>query len=369
MLKRLYLLSFALAFLSLGAVAQPLLAVEDFQINGDCSNPPLVVDDDNSTWEFEFTVTTNTNKPLGNQAIFRVLTIDIYKVDGGTSSLAATIIRGSNRVSVGTKTFGFSSEDINLGTGSYEVYLHARYYTTVAIGSGNMFMTVKKNGNTVCGQQSFAIDKEVECDLGLITCFDYQSCHAISLSTSTDKFGNMRVNLNVAGKNTFYIISWKVEEYKVNPIPGGPGTMYFNDVYSAPLPCGTWTYSVTVEDPVTGCVMKLFQIFTHPCATQLPNDKELIGGRFANSEAPTFSLYPNPVANGLVRLSYELPTNTTQAQLEIHNLQGQLVKRLNIDPTSTDIKIKLGDLANGLYVASLAADGQRIGMQRMLLKQ
>lgn len=368
MLKRFYLLSFALAFLSLGAVAQPLLVVEDFQVNDDCGNPPFVIDDNNSSnyWKYEFTATSTANKPLSNHSIWRYLTIDIYKVDGGTSTLEATILQGPTLVSGGVKTFHFGSDDIDLSTGSYEVHLHVRYTNGSGVPSGNMYMTVKKNGSTVCGQQSFAGDGEVECDLGRITCFDYQGCHEITLTRSIGKFGSWRVNLNINGGTGPFNISWILEEYKVNPLPGGPNSLYYNDVYSVPMPCGTWTYSIVVEDLTTGCVMKMLRTFTRPCVVTLPNDKELSGGRSAAEELQ-FELFPNPVSNGIARISYELPTNTIQAQLEIYNLQGQVVKSVVIDPLSSEMKIKLGDLANGLYVANLSVDGQRIGTQRMVI--
>ncbi|MEL6593266.1 MAG: T9SS type A sorting domain-containing protein [Bacteroidota bacterium] len=364
MLKRFYVLSFVLAFASLGAVAQPLQVTEDFNVPNSCGNPPFIIDDDVNYWKYTFTSQVTSNKPLVNHSIWRYITIDFYRVNTGVNTLEQTIVLGPYLTMGGGRTWEFDSNDIDLPTGDYEVYLSVRYTNGSGVPSGNMYMTVKKNGNTQCAAQSFSGDGEVECDLNRITCFGYQSCHSISVSTN--KFGSS-INLNISGGVGPYNITWYVEEWKTDPLPGG-GTYYYN-TYSVPKRCGKWIYSVTVEDLTTGCIMRGGTVATRLCAAELPKDKVIgLGGRTAN-DAPQFDLFPNPVNNGVVRVSYELPDNLEQAQLVIYNLQGQTVKTLSLDTMSSEMKVRVDGLSNGIYIAAIIADGQRIANDRMVINR
>ncbi len=358
MLKRFYLLSFALAFLSIGVVAQPLTLTENFQFNNDCNDPPQIIHDDANYWQYTFSSTVTTNKPLYNHYIWRYITLEFYKVVGNVNTLEWTYDMPYSRVLYLNNTFSFDTNDMpNLPSGEYQVYMHVRYVNGSGVPSGNMNMTVLKDGSITCPLQDFSVDGEVECDLGHMACFDYQSCFTLSVGTS--KFGNT-VSANISGGSGNYTISWFVEED-----PTGATYNHYNTT-SVPKRCGTFIYWATVTDNVTGCVRQDVRTISRLCAFDLPIDR--VGGRFGEETSPSFSIFPNPTSNGTVQIQYELPQGAAQAQLSLYNTQGQLVQSIELNLMSNEQKIRLENLSKGVYVANLELDGQRLSSQKLVIQ-
>ncbi|MGC9344955.1 MAG: T9SS type A sorting domain-containing protein, partial [Bacteroidales bacterium] len=63
-----------------------------------------------------------------------------------------------------------------------------------------------------------------------------------------------------------------------------------------------------------------------------------------------FRVYPNPAGDFL---NIQLPESTLKAQLVLINLQGQMVKRIQINENNS--RISLSDLESGFYMLRLNA--------------
>lgn len=348
--------------MSLGAVAQTSL-IEDFQYNDGCSNPPHIIRDNSTNWTFTLTgsITGIGALNLANNFDFRrEVTFSFFRTNTGVNTLEGTYIISEAKINSLSGTFSFGTDNMpDLPTGDYEVEMHVKYKNGNNVSSGNLFMAVQENGNQSCASQSFSNNGEVECDLGRIACFSYQACHELGLSTN--KFGTT-VNLSIAGGTGPFIIEWFITENKTGSLPSPTPAQTGTTIVTKR--CGNWSYSVRVTDVTTGCVMKIIRDFYRPCFQTV----KVKGNRMASTELQ-FDLFPNPVSNDLVRVNYELPSNTAQAQLLVHNLQGQVVKTIVLDPLSTEMKIKVEGLANGLYIASIVSDGQRIANERMVISR
>ncbi len=380
MLKRFYLLSFTLAFLSIGTFAATLEIHEDFQFGTSCANPPQITHDDNvqNYWQYSFT-STMVNTGSGNiysHAVYRYITIDFYRSVPSGDIYEASLELPYSRVFYANNTFSFDVNDLpNLPSGDYVMSFNVRYENRSGVPDGNIELTVKRDGNTVCGVQTLTNDAnnngsgDASCYIPNIACFGYQSCHSISISSG--KFSDW-VNVIINGGTGSYQITWYVEEWKANPLPGpGSGTYYYN-VTSVPKECGKYVYFVTVVDLNTGCSMDDSRIFTNGCYGDLPSDdlpgQIAMGGRFGQETSPSFSIFPNPTSNETVQIQYELPQEAASAQLSLYNIQGQLVQSIELNLMSNEQKIRLENLTKGVYVANLKVDGRRLSSQKLVVQ-
>jgi subtilisin family serine protease len=70
-------------------------------------------------------------------------------------------------------------------------------------------------------------------------------------------------------------------------------------------------------------------------------------------QSKTFLLYPNP-NNGSFKIDFNFGESTEKIQLEVCNLQGQIVKRIeNIDPQTKTIDVSLPGQDNGMYLVKI----------------
>ena len=78
---------------------------------------------------------------------------------------------------------------------------------------------------------------------------------------------------------------------------------------------------------------------------------------------------PNPF-NSETRIEMCVPITTTNAILYLHDLQGKLIKAINIIGRGTTFETIYGSgLQNGMYVYSLVIDGKIVGSKQMIIKE
>ena len=87
--------------------------------------------------------------------------------------------------------------------------------------------------------------------------------------------------------------------------------------------------------------------------------------KVAEVNTPGFDLYPNPV-KGRLHVNYEL-TETSNASLKIYDLIGKVVAQQQLDVANTETTISTSDLANGLYIVSITADGKQLFKDKIIV--
>jgi hypothetical protein len=84
----------------------------------------------------------------------------------------------------------------------------------------------------------------------------------------------------------------------------------------------------------------------------------VIEENFASTDSPTleFSFYPNPVRQ---QLNITLPAITEKAgTCQIRNLNGEIVRSLQIPPQSKQLQLDMMDLRSGTYLIEVSIDGR-----------
>jgi hypothetical protein len=76
--------------------------------------------------------------------------------------------------------------------------------------------------------------------------------------------------------------------------------------------------------------------------------------------------YPNPSVES-VTIKYSLPDNCKKAWIEIFDMQGNFVKKFNIDNTFSDVILSNEDLAAGSYLYSIVADEKIIEHNKFIV--
>lgn len=76
-------------------------------------------------------------------------------------------------------------------------------------------------------------------------------------------------------------------------------------------------------------------------------------GNGGNSSVPAnygdnMNAYPNP-ANSIITLPYSLKTNTS-SEMHIYDIQGRLVKTINVGPHFNEIRVDVTTLPSGIYI-------------------
>lgn len=77
--------------------------------------------------------------------------------------------------------------------------------------------------------------------------------------------------------------------------------------------------------------------------------------------------YPNPVTDQL-KLKYELPGGTQNAQINIYDLQGKLIETVKVTDTFDFIYLP-SDYNNGMYLYTLVVDGKPIKTEKVILNK
>lgn len=135
-----------------------------------------------------------------------------------------------------------------MAQGTYEIHLKIKYVYYVGSGFAHSHqVTIYKNGS-YCNHGFFSNNQTVpiECDLGVIGCFD-NIPFDVTLNTPTS-LNTSKVYANTSGGSGNFYYYWTVKDGN-NIIGTSNGTQNYYDV-----PCGTnYTYYVEVEDLDLGC--------------------------------------------------------------------------------------------------------------------
>jgi len=75
---------------------------------------------------------------------------------------------------------------------------------------------------------------------------------------------------------------------------------------------------------------------------------------------------PNPFSSRTV-IKFDLPQNIGNASIMIFNMQGSLIKQVQINNYQSDITINGSELNAGMYIYSLIVDGKEVDTKRMIL--
>jgi hypothetical protein len=77
-----------------------------------------------------------------------------------------------------------------------------------------------------------------------------------------------------------------------------------------------------------------------------------------NLKVAQMNVYPNP-AKDMINISWNDAFGNEQLALHVFNLQGQLVKTIQISGNQNTTKIAVGDLADGVYMCTLQGPGAK----------
>ena len=80
------------------------------------------------------------------------------------------------------------------------------------------------------------------------------------------------------------------------------------------------------------------------------------------------SVYPNPTTNN-ISVAYDLKNNTQQATLKIYNTLGTLVKTTTLENYTTNKKIDVSSLDEGVYFYSISVDGKTVKTSRLVVSR
>jgi hypothetical protein len=80
-----------------------------------------------------------------------------------------------------------------------------------------------------------------------------------------------------------------------------------------------------------------------------------------------FSITPNPVSDGWVKLTYLLPQNKAGV-LEVYDLTGQQVYSQQLPPWSTLQYVQLPELSNGLYTCVISSGNERVAKKMVVMR-
>jgi len=120
---------------------------------------------------------------------------------------------------------------------------------------------------------------------------------------------------------------------------------------------GTYTYPFTVTD-ANGCSA------SDDITISVVECKE--GARHANELVHTeCSLSPNPARERL-RLDYSLAQNGIW---ELYDLKGRKVKSKSLDATQVHAHMNISELAPGIYLSRVSAEGRTLQQQKLVVKQ
>ena len=86
--------------------------------------------------------------------------------------------------------------------------------------------------------------------------------------------------------------------------------------------------------------------------------------------AGTFSVYPNPVSSGLMKIEAQFPKALTESTMTITQPSGQLMRQLTLKVTGTKISehLDLSQLPEGLYFIQLKADDLLLTQKVIIVK-
>ena len=86
-----------------------------------------------------------------------------------------------------------------------------------------------------------------------------------------------------------------------------------------------------------------------------------------NSKAFMEQNIPNPFSDQTT-IRYQLPENTTAAEIMVMDLNGTLIKSYTINKNQSEIVVKSSEIGKGLFIYSLVQNGQELVTKKMIVK-
>ena len=92
-----------------------------------------------------------------------------------------------------------------------------------------------------------------------------------------------------------------------------------------------------------------------------------LGADNAEERGESLTANPNPFTTETM-ITFQLPANSQQAAIQVHNAQGQLLRTVDVSAnTEGYIHVSRKELAAGVYVYSLVVDGKSIAAKRLVI--
>jgi len=155
---------------------------------------------------------------------------------------------------------------------------------------------------------------------------------SICQTTTGAKLYGFNANYNICWDNIFS--GWS-----------GEGDKSFKVTVSYGYVCALFNVGGSLEDNIgiakTDSVGQVFAIDEH----ELPHTYEI-----------TLSNYPNPF-NTSTAINYNLPQNIREASIEIYNIKGQMIEKLQVSNLQSSIEWNAEGLAPGIYFYKLKYNG------------
>lgn len=77
---------------------------------------------------------------------------------------------------------------------------------------------------------------------------------------------------------------------------------------------------------------------------------------------------PNPYSS-MTRISYALPQDADRGEIHFFNLNGELIKKVDLDGKVGTVEVFAEDISSGVYSYSLIVDNTRIDTKKMILQK
>ena len=78
-------------------------------------------------------------------------------------------------------------------------------------------------------------------------------------------------------------------------------------------------------------------------------------------------IYPNP-ASHFINLDYELTSKVNNANIRVMNLLGSVVKNVEIDKNSTNLRLDISNLTNGVYFYSVIINNEVYKTKKLIVR-
>jgi hypothetical protein len=120
-------------------------------------------------------------------------------------------------------------------------------------------------------------------------------------------------------------------------------TLSVIDNSGGPIPTTfTTTLCLDIED-ANGCKDRICKPVSLPC------DEGGSGSRGVGIQRE-LSVFPNPSSDGSVTVLLPFEHNLSANQLNVFDIQGQLIKQINLSQGQTEVTLDMGNLSNGMYL-------------------
>ena len=204
----------------------------------------------------------------------------------------------------------------------------------------------------------------------------------VMVSTDVDHIFAVYIDVENTGNNLIYV---KAKKTEISIVPGSENYFCWGSCYDPSVYVSIDSVSMSHSDvnksfsgdydsqKATGTSIIMYTFFD----PANPNDsvafivKYITGSGVGISDSQPkvdiSSIFPNPARN-MVSVNFDL-NGATNAQLEIRNILGSVVKTLDINKASGRISIDVSDLTNGVYFYSFIVNSEVIKSTKLIIQR